>query len=255
MKRILITIIGGLLMVCAVSGQTPEPQPTQATPVDITQPQVQVPQQQVPGLTPTTTGMILEPKKEGSIRIGVVAIKTQLKQDATGQDMAEVIRTRWYSFLGGPTTEIIPLDARIPVQANLEAAKKECDYILYSAVSQKAKGSFLGGFIKVAVPVLANAVPVGVPGGSGMAQSTGQTISNSVQEGAKDAAKNMATSAASKIKASDQVTLDYVFVKVNSTESPLTKSLKAKAKADGEDIISPLIEQAATQILGVAIKG
>ena len=44
MKRILITIIGGLLMVCAVSGQTPEPQPTQATPVDITQPQVQVPQ-------------------------------------------------------------------------------------------------------------------------------------------------------------------------------------------------------------------
>jgi hypothetical protein len=45
------------------------------------------------------------------------------------------------------------------------------------------------------------------------------------------------------------LTLD---IKLNSLAgaSALAKQYKAKAKSDGEDIISPLVEQAATAILG-----
>lgn len=232
-KRIGIALLAGLLLAFTANAQDATPPPA------------------LPALPPVAPTAQLEPKKEGSIRIGVVTIKTTIKQDKTGQEMAEVIRNRWYSFLSGPTIELIPIDARIPQQINIEAGQKDCDFVLYSAVGQKTKGSLFGGFIKVAVPVLANAVPVGV--GGTVATSTSQSIRNSVQEGAKDAAKNMANQAASKISAKDQVTLDYIFVKVNSSSPLLVKTLKGKAKADGEDIISPLIEQAAGQIVEAAM--
>ena len=64
----------------------------------------------------------------------------------------------------------------------------------------------------------------------------------------------MANQAAATIQAKDQVTLDYKFVKVKAPAPLVAKSLKAKAKTDGEDVFSTLIEQAAGQILEVALK-
>jgi hypothetical protein len=51
-----------------------------------------------------------------------------------------------------------------------------------------------------------------------------------------------------KVKSKDELTLD---IKVNSTSgaAAMAKQYKAKAKSDGEDIISPIIEQAAQAIL------
>ena len=178
----------------------------------------------------TTNNVQIEPKKEGIIRIGVVKAKTQVKQDGSGQDTSEVVRTVWYSFLGGPTVELIPIEARIPLQINVEAEQKGCDYILYSSVSQKSKGSLFGSFIKIAVPILANSIPMGVGGVGG--GSIGDSIKQSVKDGATDAAKNMANEAAAKIRAKDQVTLEFNFVKVGEANSVVTKSLKAKAKSD-----------------------
>ncbi len=210
-------------------------------------------QQILPQGTTGTTIVPLEPKKEGVIRIGVVTIKAQVKQDGAGQDMAELIRTRWYSFLDGPTINLIPIEARIPTQINIEARQKECDFVLYSAVSQKSKGSLFGGFLKVAVPVLTSAAPAGIPGTT--TTSIAQSMRQSIEDGAKNAAKNLANESASKIKARDEMTLEFNFVKVNATSSTVTNSLKAKAKTDGEDIFSPLIEKAAEQIAEAAIKG
>jgi len=239
-KRIIIAIITGLLIAAATFGQDIKPD---ASPTPETTPTPQ----------PAAAGQ-LEPKPEGIIRIGVVTIKTKLPQDTTGQDMAEVIRTRWYSFLDGPTIELIPMEARIPIQINIEAKQKECDYVLYSTVTQKTKGSFFGKFIKVAVPVLTSSIPVGV-GGTTTGNSVFQSIKQSVKEGAKEAGKNMANEAASKIKAKDQVTLEFSLVKVDAAAPTVASLLKAKAVTDGEDIISPLIEKAAGQILESAMNG
>ncbi len=232
MKRTIITTITILIAAFAAFGQESQPQPAAPQTVPVGQ---------------------FEAKKEGVIRIGVVTIKTQIKQDVGGQDMAEVIRTRWYSYLSGPTIELIPIAARIPSQVNIEAGQKQCDYILYSAVTQKTKSSLFSVFIKTAVPVLASAVPVGV--GNTAAASAAQSMRESVQEGAKNAAKNLANESASKIKAHDEVTLEFSFVKVNAEGAPVIIRLKATAKNDGDDIFSPLIEKAAEQIAETTFKG
>lgn len=196
---------------------------------------------------PSPTTATIEPKAEGTIRIGVVTVKTQLKQDASGGEASEVFRTRWYSFLDGPTVELIPIEARVPMQINLEAEQKGCDYILYSKITQKMKTGLFSKIVKIAVPVLANSIPVGTGGMGG--GSISESIKTSIKEGAKDAAKTMANEAAGKITAKDQVTLEFSLIKVNEKNPVLAKSLKAKAKSDGEDIFSPLIEQASEMII------
>jgi hypothetical protein len=236
MKRISIAIITGLMLVMAAYGQE-DSQPSAAPSPD----------------EAANSGSQIEPKKEGAIRIGIVTIKAQLKQDGVDQDVSEAIRTRWYSFLNGPSVEVVPIESRVPAQVNIEAEQKQCDYVLYSAVSQKAKTSLFGSLLGVAVPVLTSAIPAG-GGGTAVSGAT-NSIKNTVQAGAKDAAQNMANQAAATIQAKDQVTLDYKFVKVKAPAPLVSKSLKAKAKTDGEDVFSTLIEQASGQILEAALKG
>ena len=236
-KQLAIAILTGLILAFNAFAQD-----------DLTQPQPSPEATSVPSPDITVVPQV-EPKKDGTIRIGVVTIKAQLKQNGMDQDVSDVIRTRWYSFLNGPSVEVVPIDSRVPAQANIEAEQKQCDYVLYSAVSQKAKSSIFGSLINVAIPVLTSAIP------ANEGSIATNSIKNTIQDGAKDAAKNMANQAASRISAQDQITLEYKFAKVNMSAPLVAKALKAKAKADGEDVFSTLIEQAAGQILEVALKG
>jgi hypothetical protein len=52
------------------------------------------------------------------------------------------------------------------------------------------------------------------------------------------------------IKKGDQVTLEYQLMKTGLAEPFATKSASAKAGENGEDLLSPLIEQTATEVLG-----
>jgi hypothetical protein len=52
------------------------------------------------------------------------------------------------------------------------------------------------------------------------------------------------------IKKGDEVTLEYQLTKVGAAEPFATHSSSAKAKAKGEDLLSPLIEQTAIDVLG-----
>jgi hypothetical protein len=54
------------------------------------------------------------------------------------------------------------------------------------------------------------------------------------------------------VKSKDEITLEIKMARSGS--DILTKQYKAKAKSDGEDIISPLIEQAAQAIVDAAKK-
>ena len=155
--------------------------------------------------------------------------------------------------MNGPAVEVVPIESRVPAQANIEAGQKQCDYILYSAVSQKAKSSLFGSLIGVAIPVLTSSIPTGV-GGSTTSTAT-NSIKNTVQDGAKNAATNMANQAAASIQAQDQITLEFKCVRVGAPGPLLAGSFKAKAKTDGEDVFSTLIEQASGKILEAALKG
>jgi hypothetical protein len=51
------------------------------------------------------------------------------------------------------------------------------------------------------------------------------------------------------IKSKDEVTVDYQLVPTGEAQPKLQNSLKGKSKSDGEDVLTPLIQQAANSIL------
>ena len=56
-----------------------------------------------------------------------------------------------------------------------------------------------------------------------------------------------AASLSSEIKNKDEVTLDYQLMPVGQITPKVANKLLAKAKSDGEDVLTPLIEQTARQ--------
>jgi hypothetical protein len=79
-----------------------------------------------------------------------------------------------------------------------------------------------------------------------MAQAASTAAAQSAQQEAMEA---LGGAAKSNIKKGDQITLEYKLVKPGVAEPVAVQSAVAKAKETGEDLVSPLIEQAATQVL------
>ena len=196
-----------------------------------------------------STDAQVPPKPEGTIRIGIVAVKTKLGQDDSGQEASEAIRGQWISILTGPTVEVVAIEAKIPLQINIEAEQKGCDFVLYTSLSKKTKTGIFGNLINAVVPVLTNRIPKGEnvdPNGSYI-----NTTQQTVTQAGTDIASNLI---AAKTGAKDVITLDFNLIAVNGMTPTLKNSLKTKAKSDGEDVLSPLIEKAAEEVLQAAMK-
>ncbi len=56
------------------------------------------------------------------------------------------------------------------------------------------------------------------------------------------------------IKAKDEVTLEYNLLNANTQGSATSGTIKAKARKDGEDVLSSLLEQAVNAVLTHAMK-
>jgi hypothetical protein len=126
------------------------------------------------------------------------------------------------------------------MQVDAEARQKECDYILYSSVTVKhgQSGGF-GKFMKMAGPAASMVPMMGAAGG----------MAGAVAASAAGTAMSTAASLSSEIKNKDEVTLDYQLMPVGQTTPKVANKLLAKAKSDGEDVLTPLIEQTATTVL------
>ncbi len=184
----------------------------------------------------------LGPKKPGVIRIGVVMPRAQMTQGASGMDVATPVRNTLVQQLSGPAVEIAALEARDAQEVESEARRKECDYVLYTGVVQKkGGGGGFGGFLKKAAPVA-----VGGYGGN-----DGAVAANVSTTGA-----NTAADVSSVVKAKDEITLDFRLMPTGGGSTPkAAETLKAKAKYDGEDVLTPLIEQAARAVLSGVSRG
>ena len=190
-------------------------------------------------------------------RICLVLPRAQLGQGSSGEDVGEPVRQTMLAYLSGPATDLISLNSRIPVQIDEEARQAACEYVLYTAVAQKEGGGF-GKFLKKAAP-LASVAGMLVPGVGGMGsnygammagQAVAQAASAAAAQSAQEEAMEALTGASEKnIKKGDEVTLEYQLMKVGLVEPLAAKSASAKAKAKGEDLLSPLIEQTATEVL------
>jgi hypothetical protein len=183
------------------------------------------------------------PKKPGIIRIGVTEPKAQMGQGNSGANVAEPIRAMVAQYLNGPALEILPLSAMLPSQIDAEAKVKDCDFVVYSGISQKMSSGGLGMLKKVAP--MASMIPmVGMAGGMTGAMAGAM---------AGSAVSGMA-GVASTVKARSEITFEYRLMASGNASPVLANAIKVKAKEDGEDVISPLVEQAATDILAQVTK-
>ncbi len=184
------------------------------------------------------------PKKTGVMRLCLVTPRAQISAGDAAQ-AAEGVRNTFKSFFTGPTIETVLLTARLPSQAAEEAKQSGCEYVLYSSLTHK-KGGGSSSLLGRALGDVANTAVWHIPGGS----STAGAVARSAAISGVYTAANVANS----IKAKDELTLEYKLEATDGARLLIAKIEKAKAKSDGEDVLTPLIEKAAEMVAAAMMK-
>lgn len=177
--------------------------------------------------------VVLTEKKSVSIRIGIVQPAVHLGEPAAGENIADALQKLIAQYLRGPSLELISIAAMSPLNVDEEARQKACDYVLFSTLTQKASTSRFG-MLKKAAPFAAMIPGVGAVAGIGGVIAG--TAASTAELG-------------SLVKAKTEEVFEYRLMTPLSNPPVLANSLKAKAKNDGEDIITPLVTQADAAIL------
>jgi hypothetical protein len=212
------------------------------------------PGMQPAGSTAVATPQVLGPKAPGKVRIGVAPPDAQLGQgNNAGADFSTPIRNVEVALMSGPAVEIAALESHVPMQLQAEAQQKQCDYIMYSGVIVKhSSGGNFGKFMKIG-QTAASFNPAVM-----MTKSVGSMVA---AQGAAAAAQQMAAQQMQQqaisqlagfngqIKSKDDVTVQYQLVSTGQNTPLLQNSLQGKAKSDGEDVLTPLLQQTANAVL------
>jgi hypothetical protein len=154
-------------------------------------------------------------------------------------DAASAVRETFASYLTGPSLSATELTARLESQVRLEASAAACPYLLLTAVKhvRKSGRGILGRMAGSAAQQAAWSV------GAATSSTAGRIITSAAAGAAGAAASNYA----SWMKSKDELTLTYRLE--SATGAVLVeKTAKRKATSDGEDLITPLVEDAATVI-------
>jgi hypothetical protein len=171
-------------------------------------------------------------KREGVIRFGVAAVKTgNVAEWMNAQNLAAAVQSTLQQNLKGTNVEAVVIEATgAGIQA--EAQQKQCDYIVFASASHKKGGGGFGSMLSSSVGQVAS--NVGYGSGTAAAVATNTVVAATV---------------AQNIKAKDELTLDVRLERPSSTTPSFAQTFKGKAKSAGEDIITPLSQQAAQAII------
>ena len=183
-------------------------------------------------------------KRPGVVRLGLASVKTgSVGEGLSAADLAAAVQNTLADYLKSPSVELVQLEAKLPSQIDAEAKQKECDFVVYANVSHKKGGG--GGFGGMFGKVLAPAVgQVGIG-------HTGSTAGNVAGQVTTTAIVSAGTMSAN-VKQKDELTLDVKVQTPGSATPAASRGFKARARSAGEDIITPVIEQAAQMILDSA---
>ncbi|HEV2706236.1 MAG TPA: hypothetical protein VGV59_09955 [Pyrinomonadaceae bacterium] len=193
---------------------------------------------------PSQAASPLGAKRPGVVRLGIAAVKTgSVGEGLSAADLAAAVQNTLAEYLKTPTVELVQLEAKLPSLVEAEAKQKECDFIVFANVSHKkgGGGGFGGMFGKVVAPAVGQ---VGIG-------HTGSTAGNVAGQVATRAVVN-AGDVSANVKQKDELTLDLRVQAPGSGSPAASKQFKSKAKSAGEDIITPVVEQAAQTILDAA---
>jgi hypothetical protein len=182
-------------------------------------------------------------KMPGIIRIGVALPRLHMGPAPAVAGASEGVHGALMKYLAGPSFEIVPLTAQLPIQIEAEGRQSECDFVIYSVLSAKQKSGSGLGFLK-GVSQMSNMIPV-LSAGRGMAGTIAGAAAGTVLSGV--------AGATSMVKAKSEVAFEYRLMAAGSSAPVLSNIAKAKAAQDGEDVISTLIEQAAGAMVNTII--
>jgi hypothetical protein len=183
-------------------------------------------------------------KRPGVIRLGLASVKAVSAGDGmSAADLAAAVQNTLAEYLKSPSVELVQLEAKLPSQIDAEARQKECDFVVYANVSHKkgGGGGFGGMFGKVIAPAVGQV-------GIGHTGSTAGNVAGQVATGAIVSAGSVSAN----VKQKDELTLGVKVQSPGSATPSASRDFKSKAKSAGEDIITPVIEQAAQMILDSA---
>ncbi len=171
-------------------------------------------------------------KKEGTVRVGVIVKTTAAGEGIAAADLSAAVQNSLGQYLKGTKVEVVSIEAKLAQAQVAEAQEKQCNYVLLAtAAHKKGGGGGFGGFGRM----LGSVAPM-MGGGSIVGQIATSAIIT-------------ATSMSGNMKSKDELSLDLKLQSTADSSVALARQLKVKAKSDGEDIISAIIEQAATAIL------
>ena len=207
-----------------------------------------------PGGAPVAAPQVLGPKAPGKIRIGVAPPDAQLGQgNNAGADYSTPIRNVEVALMSGPAVEIAALESHVPMQLQAEAQQKQCDYIMYSGVIVKhSSGGGFGKFMKIG-QTAASFNPAIMMTKSVGSMVAAQSAAAAAQQMAAQQMQQQAISQLAgfngQIKSKDDVTVQYQLVATGQNTPLLQNTLQGKAKSDGEDVLTPLLQQTANAVL------
>ncbi len=193
---------------------------------------------------------LLGPKAPGKIRIGVAPPDAQVGQGSNaGGDYSTPIRNAEITLMSGPAIEIAPLESHVETQVQAEAQQKQCDFIMYSSVVVKHPQS--GGFGKFAKfgTMAASMTPMGAMSHGMAAAAAAQAAGMAASQMAQQQAMSQLAGFNGQVKSKDDVTVQYQLVATGQTSPVLQNTLQGKAKSDGEDVLTPLLQQTANAVL------
>lgn len=167
-----------------------------------------------------------------------IAVVQPLVTGVEGQadSVASGVRNLFVSFLTGPSMKALPLEARLPSQANEEARQKNCPQVLTITLQETHHGDHH----KLADLTHAAGTAAGYVPYAGAA--------GAVTEGAAVGGTEAVSSVAYATRSKDEMTLEYTVTSTDGKTIVPHKSDSAKAKTDGEDLITPLVAKAAQVI-------
>ncbi|HLM62517.1 MAG TPA: hypothetical protein VK308_17075, partial [Pyrinomonadaceae bacterium] len=181
--------------------------------------------------------------KAKKIRLGVLPVKTaSVGEGMDAQQFGAAIQTSLGEYLKSPDVELVVMEAKLPSAIEAETREKNIDYLISATVSHKKGGGGFGMFGKIA-PVLGQVAPMAGMGGSVAGQIAGSVATTAIMT---------AASMSQNVKAKDSIELNVSMQKTGDNSSVFAKQYKAKAKSNGEDIITPMIEQSAQAIIDAA---
>jgi hypothetical protein len=159
----------------------------------------------------------------------------------TAAQAMQAVRETFSSFLTGPTLEVAPLQSRLASQAKEEAKAANCPFVLLTTLKQVHKS---GGGPNLLGRAAAGAVQGGAQSVGGFASSAG---ANAAANATAGAAGGAAQSYGSSTQSKDEMTLSTHLE--NADGKVLVEMTdKRTAQSNGEDMLTPLVEKAATAV-------